>query len=640
MQFPVDRDAGINGFIGEHWSNFGASPAVRGSKFEQHGSMYDWSRETKDAILEAMAAIQGPAELSFSIYPVAGSGGPPGGDLGLETVESKEDWAEGDDPQGGCCGQTGWTPGTFAMTHQYAQTFLDENGVVDELQSIPWVNDEDDTEYVIMNRGDCPPNCRIPNAVNGTPFSLNDYVEEAPWTVILDDEFVDHLLNDEFNVGVKLLDPGQGSNWFVYMRETPDKAAFITVAPKTCSAQRKIAPSFYLPGDVVTVTLSYRNSAPGTTITDTFPAGWAVEEPGDGTVNGNTIVFTTGDEPTAQVSYQIIVPPGACEVVSFSGTLVGDPLAEGGLPCDGDIGGETEAQCIGLSGITISEDDWQEFDEVNSVGTPPAVVTTDDGLASLHLPTPDEDKHATYVVNVTQLPAGKSTFPVAVTARIEGSGAAGLTIRNLSIDDAPPEEQQAYVSLWLTGGGNGFAQDESGNQDPPGTIGDIPQQNVVTTDTTLSEYGLARTEIALLELRLGENILRLDATDPNVLPAYAPQTGAQIFHLVIGPDEPDLKGQVGEGTGEPQAFVRGDANADGSYNISDGSYILNNLFAGGPDPTCMDSADANSDGGVNIADGVYVLNSLFGGAANPGPPFPDCGTAAIVIGCDSFAACP
>ncbi len=91
---------------------------------------------------------------------------------------------------------------------------------------------------------------------------------------------------------------------------------------------------------------------------------------------------------------------------------------------------------------------------------------------------------------------------------------------------------------------------------------------------------------------------------------------------------------------ETPRFTRGDANADGAFNISDGTFILNSLFAGGPDPTCGDAADANSDGGVNIADGVYVLNALFGGGDQPGSPFPDCGTAEIRVGCDSFAPCP
>ena len=69
------------------------------------------------------------------------------------------------------------------------------------------------------------------------------------------------------------------------------------------------------------------------------------------------------------------------------------------------------------------------------------------------------------------------------------------------------------------------------------------------------------------------------------------------------------------------------------------TFILNALFAGGPDPTCADAADANADGSVNIADGVYVLNALFGGGEQPPAPFPDCGSAPR-IGCEAFAPCP
>ena len=110
------------------------------------------------------------------------------------------------------------------------------------------------------------------------------------------------------------------------------------------------------------------------------------------------------------------------------------------------------------------------------------------------------------------------------------------------------------------------------------------------------------------------------------------------FALSAEDVEQNFRAGLGGETAGP-LFVRGDANADGSFNISDGSFILNALFAGGPDPTCADSADANADGGVNIADGVFVLNALFGGGAEPGPPFPDCGTEELKLGCESFAAC-
>ena len=54
----------------------------------------------------------------------------------------------------------------------------------------------------------------------------------------------------------------------------------------------------------------------------------------------------------------------------------------------------------------------------------------------------------------------------------------------------------------------------------------------------------------------------------------------------------------------------------------DGIFVLNNLFSGGPAPTCEDTADANDDGTVNITDAVFILNFLFSG----GPPAPPPGT--------------
>ncbi len=73
-------------------------------------------------------------------------------------------------------------------------------------------------------------------------------------------------------------------------------------------------------------------------------------------------------------------------------------------------------------------------------------------------------------------------------------------------------------------------------------------------------------------------------------------------------------------------FKRGDANRDGSVNIADAVYILQNLFASGPAILCPDAADANDDEGVNIADAVYILQNLFAdGPAIPAPGPDTCG---------------
>ena len=73
-------------------------------------------------------------------------------------------------------------------------------------------------------------------------------------------------------------------------------------------------------------------------------------------------------------------------------------------------------------------------------------------------------------------------------------------------------------------------------------------------------------------------------------------------------------------------FIRGDADASTAINITDGIFILNFLFLGGPNPPCEDAADADDSNAINITDGIYVLNFLFLGGPDPAAPYPDCGT--------------
>jgi hypothetical protein len=101
--------------------------------------------------------------------------------------------------------------------------------------------------------------------------------------------------------------------------------------------------------------------------------------------------------------------------------------------------------------------------------------------------------------------------------------------------------------------------------------------------------------------------------------------------------------EVFSGEGQPPAveFRRGDSNADGTANIADASHVLNFLFLGGPDPTCMAAADSNADGGVNIADASYLLNFLFLGGPDLQAPAGVCGSAPGVdrTKCAAYAPC-
>ena len=64
---------------------------------------------------------------------------------------------------------------------------------------------------------------------------------------------------------------------------------------------------------------------------------------------------------------------------------------------------------------------------------------------------------------------------------------------------------------------------------------------------------------------------------------------------------------------QERVYRRGDANGNGSIDISDAVYVLNFLFNGGPAPACSPIANANGSGGVDISDGIAILSYLFGG---------------------------
>ena len=72
-------------------------------------------------------------------------------------------------------------------------------------------------------------------------------------------------------------------------------------------------------------------------------------------------------------------------------------------------------------------------------------------------------------------------------------------------------------------------------------------------------------------------------------------------------------------------FRRGDVNNDATLNISDPSFLLGNLFKGGPEPACKQTADADDSNAVDISDAVYLFNFLFKGGTPPAAPFSTCG---------------
>ncbi len=92
----------------------------------------------------------------------------------------------------------------------------------------------------------------------------------------------------------------------------------------------------YQPLETVTVTLTANNVDGAVGIVETFPAGWSVTgNPDNGVVADNTITFDI--DADAELSYELTVPDGFCELVSLSGTVSGVGECAGGVTGDSDL---------------------------------------------------------------------------------------------------------------------------------------------------------------------------------------------------------------------------------------------------------------------------------------------------------------
>ncbi len=189
-------------------------------------------------------------------------------------------------------------------------------------------------------------------------------------------------------------------------------------------------------------------------------------------------------------------------------------------------------------------------------------------------------------------------------------------------------------------------KDDTGAVDRRGTVGGAQiRVNDETVSTVDAPFGVidTGTGTTTFELQMGVNLLMIEPVDPGALPGslrYDP--GWQLGSITIGADEPDLKGGIGAAPAEP-TFKRGDADAVGSINITDGIFLLQSLFGGAQQPACRDSADANDDGSLNITDAVYVFSFLFVGGAllPPDPGTTTCGvdTTDDALDCVDYDNC-
>jgi hypothetical protein len=98
--------------------------------------------------------------------------------------------------------------------------------------------------------------------------------------------------------------------------------------------------------------------------------------------------------------------------------------------------------------------------------------------------------------------------------------------------------------------------------------------------------------------------------------ASQPGTTSLTIHLLLNDEDYYVSPAISVTVNE--AYIVGDANADGDINISDAVHIINYVFIGGEEPQPLESGDANCDGDVNISDAVMIINYIFIAGNTPG----------------------
>ncbi len=108
---------------------------------------------------------------------------------------------------------------------------------------------------------------------------------------------------------------------------------------------------------------------------------------------------------------------------------------------------------------------------------------------------------------------------------------------------------------------------------------------------------------------------------------YPSRSGA--VYIVFGPSNKALP-----------RFRRGDANADGTLDLSDAVTVLLHLFAQKA-VQCQKSVDANDDGTLDIADAIKILGHLFAQAGPLRAPFGACAVDPTEdgLGCEDYLPC-
>ncbi len=228
MKFFATKDNSITSAVSlsgsEQMTNKGAATGLRSLFFGEDTWLVDFDTDAMDTFLQANP---GTATWTLNITPIPGGNfivAPDGNpEVQIMTVESLNDWTEGDGTSGGGGSQYNWATGTAAATHFYASA-VHNNGVLDLANSFEWI-DPDSGPYTFNRDTPHAPttsfvgvpalnsfgidwaNNPTPEFVNSANFSWADLevaqVNTSYAALDMDDAIIDAMITDVNNRGLR-----------------------------------------------------------------------------------------------------------------------------------------------------------------------------------------------------------------------------------------------------------------------------------------------------------------------------------------------------------------------------------------------------------------------------------------------------
>jgi hypothetical protein len=237
--------------------------------------------------------------------------------------------------------------------------------------------------------------------------------------------------------------------------------------------------------------------------------------------------------------------------------------------------------------------------------------------------------------------------------RIQAVSGEGLSVTVIGFKDGLPDKPYERCLEWGVGHRADFVVFQTGVHPATGRTGAMSAANIQDLDFYMEDIldpaqvaTIARITVAVdiplqgeappVNLRFEDGVQGLGQPVKNVVAMHHPEH--QFLTLSQAPALGTCVIPVRVGT----FFLRGDANVDGTTDISDAIVVLGFLFLGAGEVPCEQASDSNDDGTVDLSDAVFLLSHLFLGGTAPSEPFGTCGTDPTPdrLTCESFERCP